>query len=204
MDSIEAQPGDLLLFTRATGLNRLITWFTKSPFYHVAIFEGGTSVVEARPRGVVSRDLNGPGGDKNFVVAPAPASRAQALAALNWAKAQVGDGYDATNVIVLVLDRLFVCWRMGAIPNNRFSCGELVIKAFREAGTDLMPGEEAEDIVPADFTRFLKPGGLQEAEEISQTSEIIEKPLLKVLWPALLILLLIAGVWIWKNRDERL
>ena len=38
-------------------MNRLITWFTGSPFYHVALYAGDQHVVEARPQGVVRRDL---------------------------------------------------------------------------------------------------------------------------------------------------
>src|SRR5205807_36613 len=40
----QPRPGDVLLFHRATGLNRVITWFTRSPYYHVAIYAGDSHV----------------------------------------------------------------------------------------------------------------------------------------------------------------
>ena len=152
-DSIDAQPGDLLLFTRAKKWNRLITWFTKSRFYHVAVFEGGSNVIEARPRGVVRRDLNGPDGDKFFVIAPAPHSKG--LEALAWAQSHIGDGYDPIDVAVIILETLFKSLDINYKSNNRFSCGEFVAKAHLAAGVDLFPGRKPEIIVPKDFEKFL-------------------------------------------------
>jgi uncharacterized protein YycO len=156
-ENVEAQPGDLLLFTRARKLNRLITWFTQSKYYHVAIYEGENHVIESRPRGVVRRDLKGPDGDKSFVVIPAPGGREAGLRALEWAKQQLGTPYDPVGVFSLVVDRVFSC---GCIPFNTkslYSCGELVVKSFRETGHELFPGRNAEAIVPADFEQFLPP-----------------------------------------------
>ncbi len=153
---IEAQPGDLFLFTKARGMNKLITWFSQSPWYHVAIYAGGPFVVEARPRGVVRRDLRGPDGDKDFQVVPAPCKRSVAVQALHNAESHIGKGYDPLNVIALVLDRAL--WaKIPSINNERWSCGELVTDAFRNAGFDPLPGMEAEDVLPSDFARYLPP-----------------------------------------------
>lgn len=152
-----ARPGDLLLFTKARGLNRTITWLTRSRFYHVGIFKGGTHVVEARPRGVVCRDLTGPDGDKAFVVIPAPGGEETARKALQWAEAQIGDGYDPINAAAIVLDRFLVCWRFSYGLENRYSCGELITEAFRQAGHDPFPCCAAESIVPGDFEKYLPP-----------------------------------------------
>ena len=151
---INAQPGDILLFTHAKKWNRLITWFTKSRFYHVAIFEGDTFVVEARPRGVVRRDLNGPDGDRYFVIASAPHSKGEA--ALRWAQARIGDGYDPIDVAVIVLETMFKNLNINYTSKHRFSCGEFVAKAYLEAGVNLFPDRKPERVVPADFARFLK------------------------------------------------
>ncbi|MDF2439803.1 MAG: Permuted papain-like amidase enzyme YaeF/YiiX, family [Abditibacteriota bacterium] len=150
-----ARPGDILLFTNAKGLNRSITWLTRSNFYHVGIFKGDTHVVEARPRGVVCRDLTGPDGDKAFVVIPAPGGEKVARKALQWAESQIGDGYDPINAAAIVLDRVLVCWRVSWGLKNRYSCGELVAESFRQAGYDLFPCCAAESIVPGDFEKYL-------------------------------------------------
>jgi uncharacterized protein YycO len=151
---VKAEPGDLLLFTRAKGLNRTITWLTRSSYYHVGIYRGDNQVIESRPRGVVCRDLNGPDGDKSFVVVPAPGGREAGLAALRWAETQIGNGYDAAGAFVIILDQLFSC-SLPYTTHKHFSCGELVAKAYAEAGYELLPHRVPECVVPADFEQFL-------------------------------------------------
>jgi hypothetical protein len=153
--AINARPGDLFLFTRARKLNLLITAYSRTPYYHVAFYAGGPFVVEARPRGVVRRDLRGPDGDKDFVVIPAPCDRETAVRALRWAEDRIGLGYDPLNTMAMVIDRSIPFVNIPPLPNHRFSCGELVTKALREAGFDPLPGMEAEDVLPSDYMRFL-------------------------------------------------
>ena len=156
-DLPSAQPGDLLLFNRAKGLNRLITWFTKSRFYHVGIYVGDNHVVEARPRGVVMRDLMGPDGDKRFEIIPSANVGGPEIAAraAGWAKSQLGDGYDPLNVAAIVLDRCFTCCAFNSTLPDRWACGEFVATAFERAGNELFPGKAAPSVVPADFEKFL-------------------------------------------------
>lgn len=147
------QPGDICLFYNARGLARLITWFTRSRFYHVALYDGDECVIEARPRGVVRRDLRKTG-ERDYIVIPAPENSGQR--ALQWAKGQLGDGYDVPGVMVLVLERLFENLHLNyKTSHNRFSCGELVLCAFQETGTDILPDVSPRTAVPADFTRLL-------------------------------------------------
>lgn len=149
---MKAKPGDICLFYNARGICRLITWFTKSPFYHVAIYEGDEHVVESRPIGVIRRDLRE--GQNDYLVIPAPENKG--IKALNWARKQIGDGYDVPGVAVLVLERLFTNLHINyKSPNTRFSCGEFVLCAFKEVGMDLLPGQKTETAVPADFEVLL-------------------------------------------------
>ncbi len=148
------QPGDICLFYNARGLARLITWFTRSRFYHVALYAGDECVIEARPRGVVQRDLR-KAGEHDYLILPAPNNKG--AQALKWAADQLGDGYDVPGVIVLVLERLFDNLHLNYKPTrNRFSCGELVLCAFRVNGVDLLPDYSPENVVPADFAQLIK------------------------------------------------
>lgn len=151
-----ARAGDILLFNRAKGLNRLITIFTRSPFYHVGISTGNNRVVEARPRGVVVRDLMGRDGDKRFEIIPAEriGGREAALKAMAWAKTKVGEGYDPFNVLSIVLDQMFSCCAFNASLPHHWACGEFVTTAFDEAGIKLF-GKAPAAVVPADFEKFL-------------------------------------------------
>jgi len=149
-------PGDVLLFAHATGWNRLITFFTRSIFYHVAIYAGDFQVVEARPQGVVSRDLRGPEGTHFCAVLPDPNRRGRA--ALDWAQGQIGGRYDRWDVLVIILEHVFTHLHLNYAPPGRFSCGEFVARAFEEAGVCLFPDRDAEGTVPGDFARLLPPG----------------------------------------------
>ena len=80
--SMNPQPGDICLFYNARGLARLITWFTRSRFYHVALYTGDDCVIEARPRGVVQRDLRSVG-EHDYIIIPAPQNKG--AQAIKWA-----------------------------------------------------------------------------------------------------------------------
>ena len=149
-------PGDVLLFAHATGWNRLITFLTRSQFYHVAIYAGEYQVIEARPQGVVARDLRGPEGTHYCAILPNPEGKGEA--ALAWAKTQIGGKYDRWDVLVIVLEHIFIHLHLNYAPPGRFSCGEFVARAFAEAGIRLFPSQENADVIPGDFARFLPPG----------------------------------------------
>jgi len=150
------QPGDVLLFAHATGWNRLITFFTRSPFYHVAISAGDVLVVEARPQGVVCRDLRGPEGTHFCAILPDPDG--QGLEALAWAQSQIGGKYDRWDTLVIILEHIFKHLHLNYAPPGRFSCGEFVARAFAEAGVRLFPDRDTAGIVPGDFACLLPPG----------------------------------------------
>jgi uncharacterized protein YycO len=156
-----AKRGDLLLFTRATGLNKLITWFTESLYYHVGLYEGDGWIIEARPRGVVRRNLRGPDGDRHFVAIPYETfmTKEQAEVALAWAANQLGDGYDPLDVAAMVLERIFSSLKISYVSHDKYSCGEFVTRALRAAGVDLFPERLADRILPSEFEQFLPSRG---------------------------------------------
>jgi uncharacterized protein YycO len=155
--SFTAQPGDIILFCNAGGIARLITWFTKSPYYHVGLYGGGIAVVESRLDGVKRRDLKRLRPGRDFVIIPAPDKIGPR--ALNWAQLQIGDGYDLDSVLMIVLNRLFQEWKINLKPTrDRFSCSELVLCAFHAAGVELLPGITPDSAVPGDFAVLLPDG----------------------------------------------
>lgn len=154
-DPAELKSGDLLLFFDARGTNRLITLVTRSPIYHVALAVGGSRIVEARPKGVELNDLRNRIGGEVYTRIPAPGSAEEADIATRWALARVGEGYDAAGAIAMVLDRAFVHLHVNKTIGDRFTCGEFVALAYREAGRNLFPDIEPEDVEPGDFARLL-------------------------------------------------
>jgi uncharacterized protein YycO len=158
IDPSELTLGDLLLFYDARGTNRLITMVTRSPFYHVALSLGGAQVVEARPKGVEHNDLRERAGGEVFTRIPAPGPPEEAAVATRWALTQVGDGYDAPGAIAMLLDRAFVHLHINKTTGDKYTCGEFVALAYRQAGRNLFPDIEPEDVEPADFARLLPAG----------------------------------------------
>jgi hypothetical protein len=156
------QPGDIVLFAHAKGLNRIITFLTRSRFYHVAIYAGGSHVVEARPRGVIERDLNGPEGTQIDAFIPmAPDIGQKALA---WARRQIGAKYDRFDILVMIFERLFRHLHVNYAPPGKYSCGQFVARAFLEAGAELLPDLRPEEVVPGDFEK-LGPQPIDRAKE---------------------------------------
>lgn len=147
------QPGDILLFYNARGLNKIIAWFTRSPYYHVALYAGELNVVEARPRGVVQRNLRSREGGRTFVAAPAPQGKGRE--ALDWAQTQIGAPYDRFDIVIIVLERLFRHLHLNYTPNDRYSCGEFVARAYQQAGVTLFPDRDVASVVPGDFSSFV-------------------------------------------------
>ena len=133
-----------------------ISLLTKSPYYHVAIFEHGTDTIEARQRGVVRRDLRSKEGGHTWTVIPAP--QGYGGPALEWARSQIGSKFDRLDFLVIIIDRIFGPLKIHYEPFGKYACGEFVARAFREAGVVLFPELQDADVEPADFARFLPPG----------------------------------------------
>jgi hypothetical protein len=151
--TVKVNVGDILLFRRATGICRVITWLTRSCYYHVGIYAGNAHVVECRPVGVVLRDLRQGKEGTVFAVIPAPAGKGQQ--AVKWAKYRLGTLYDPVGVLVILLERIFARLQIHYAPRNRYTCGQFVALAFEHAGVRLFPDLESTDVVPADFERML-------------------------------------------------
>lgn len=159
------KPGDILLFYRPQGITpRLISWFTRSPFYHVAIADEDLHTVEARPRGIVRRDLRKREGGHTFAVIRA--SESGGRAALQWATTQIGDKYDRLDILVIILEHVFKHLRLNyKAPGNQYSCAEFVATAFGKAGTSLIPERSAAELVPADFAPLLTSQGISSIDK---------------------------------------
>jgi len=147
------EPGDIVLFYRPRGLARVISFVTRSPFYHVAIAAGDDTVIEAVPSGVKCRNVNPDGARRHYVVIPSPDGAR--VAALAWAQTQIGDGYDSRDLVGLVLDRMLAHAHVNYVAGDGYTCGEFVALAFERAGARLFPDVDAADVVPADFAKFL-------------------------------------------------
>lgn|GEM_PF-1582503 len=155
------QPGDILLFYNGRGIDKLITGFTGSPFYHASLYAGDNKTVEANTPGIQCRELRG--SKEPFVVVRAPSGKGKA--ALAWAETQIGDAYDNLDILVIILDRLCRFVHFNYTPRNKFTCGEFVACAFDKVGVHLFPERDLSDVVPGDFAHLLPAVERQEAQQ---------------------------------------
>ncbi len=147
----EPRPGDILIFVRAhRGFDYVIKLFTLSRFYHAAIYAGDGRVIEARPKGVACNGLAGREG--GYEIVPAPEGCGES--ALAWAKTQLGAGYDRADMLVVLLEHVFLRLHLNYTPSGKFSCAEFVATAFDHAGVRLFPDRDLNDIEPKDFARL--------------------------------------------------
>lgn len=153
------RPGDILLFSHAKGFARVIPWFTKSRYYHCALYEGEGRVLEARITGVVRRDLTNTS-DCVFRVIPMPETHTREV--LDYARGKLGLNYDFLDVIFIVLRHYFPLLRVSYANHNSFVCSELLVVAWRRVGLDMSPGAEAACVIPGDFEQFLPPDARDE------------------------------------------
>ena len=145
---IDAQPGDILVFSRPhRWADYLIKLLTRSRYYHVGIYAGRGSVVEARPKGVLLDTIGERGSGLLVVAAPGNAGDS----ALRWAMTQLGAPFDNYDYLVMILEHVFIHLHINYTPRGRYSCTELVAKAFLQAGVNLFPGKEIDDLEPKDF-----------------------------------------------------
>ncbi|RYG63984.1 hypothetical protein EON80_20115 [bacterium] len=156
----DASPGDIVLFHHARGFSRLITAFSGSRYYHVALYDQGQTVIESRVRGVSKRDVSQSKIKLHFRVIPAPGGPEVGAAALQWANGQLGKRYAYFSIGALILDR-FIEKMLGPVDlvwhqRERVSCGELVAQAYEAAGERLFPGVDPETVAPWDFAQLVR------------------------------------------------
>ncbi|HLJ82877.1 MAG TPA: hypothetical protein VKT51_01720 [Candidatus Eremiobacteraceae bacterium] len=145
--------GDIVLFYQPKGHFKLVTLFTRSPYYHVAIAVDERYIVEAMPRGVVRTAIESKRGRRWVVIDPPDKKVAERAVA--WAIKRIGDGYDPWDLISLGLDRLFAHLHVNFTSRGRYTCSEFVAAAFKAAGKPLLKDLEPEDTLPSDFARLL-------------------------------------------------
>jgi uncharacterized protein YycO len=153
-----AKPGDILLFAGARGINRLIAWFGRTPYFHVAIYAGDDVIVEQRPSGVARRSLRENYGSHCIALLPAPGGRDDGLRALDWASAQIGAPYDPGDYVVIILEHIFRHLELNYAIRGRYTCGEFVALAWVRTGCVIFPGQDPASVEPADFAKLLPKG----------------------------------------------
>jgi uncharacterized protein YycO len=146
---------------RSSGLvSRLIKWQTRSDYSHASLVLEDDSILESmQGKGVVmNRKLHEAGERIDLFTVHALASVHQD--ALQFAKDQLGKGYDYTMVARFIS-------RRGAnrSASGKWFCSELVFAAFKESGLPLLRDTESWEVSPELLSKspYLVPAGYKAA-----------------------------------------
>lgn len=146
------RPGDVLLFTNASGLSKVIPWLTGSRYYHCGLYEGKGCVLEARPQGVVRRKISD---HPDVVVRVIPMPTEQGEAAVGYARSCLGKNYDVLDILFIMMKHQFPRITLKYSNHDSLVCSELVVLAWRKAGVDLFPEKKADEVIPGHFQALL-------------------------------------------------
>jgi uncharacterized protein YycO len=147
-------PGDILLFYRpGVFADVVIQSVTGSRVYHTALFmeagENGPIVLEALTSGVQISNLRQTRREGDYVVVPAPQGKGEE--ALAWASTKLGSPYDYKDGLAIGLEHVFEHLHVNFTLPGRYTCSELVARAYEEVGVKLVPNKKPYQVSPGDL-----------------------------------------------------
>lgn len=130
----------VLLFRGRGIISALIRWQTRSVYSHAALLMPDGKIIESwQGEGVRTKQLTDWSNIDQFEVVGMTSE--QWIDAIEFARLQIGRGYDYLGVIRFISRR--------SMPaNGRWFCSELVFMALRVAGVDLLARIEAGEVSP--------------------------------------------------------
>jgi uncharacterized protein YycO len=153
---VTPQAGDYFVVATNGVVARLIRWFTGSWANHCGICLGGDVVVEANPRGVAVGHLSEYTGDhiawSRFDLTVREQDRI-----IGACQAMLGIPYSFKDIAALALRRWGIRWwaedRLSR--GDRLICSQMVVRAYRVAGFDLVPNVPDNFVTPGDLAAVL-------------------------------------------------
>lgn len=141
--------GDILFWPAGNSLSdRVISWFTKGPFVHVAVDMGdGTEISAHSEDGIRRRPIP----NRDDLTVYSIGGYAETLWGTMFLKEQIGKRYGFANVLNAILKRVRIPWRVFHV--NRYDCSSLVAHYLEHCRIDLSDDDEA--ISPNDLARGL-------------------------------------------------
>lgn len=150
------KPGDILFFKRESGMSKIIRWFTKSLYSHVAICVSSDMnlVIEATAGLVRAADIRTLVGPYDVYRANESYDRDKVISFL---VSKLNLKYDYAGVVYLGLLKLLRLKRKANTfqRDKDWFCSELVAEAFEAGGLILVPGA-ASILSPKDISESPK------------------------------------------------
>lgn len=141
--------GDLVFYRPRTLLERLICWWTKGQFCHVAVDLGNGQVIAAEQIGIVYAPLG------TVAARCSPSPDADIDAGLVWLHAQVGRKYGKLDIADAVLKGLGLS-QFFLAERGHYDCSDLAVRYLQHCGEDNPSFEEPHLVTPNDLYKTLK------------------------------------------------
>lgn len=162
------ESGDILFYkTSGSIFDRLIAWWTKSPYVHVAIALDSKNQIEARANGVLrtgidmsrvgavwhmDRDIQDANVGGNTV---AEALQKRLTIALVWLNMQVGREYSWADIVDAVAEKWYQ--KFYIVQTQHYDCSALAAEFMKRAGFGLLiRGVATEQVTPGMLANKLK------------------------------------------------
>lgn len=151
------QAGDYFVVATNGTVARLIRWFTGSWANHAGICLGGDLVVEANPHGVAVGHLSEYAGH-HIAWSRFDLTEREQDRIIGACNAMLGIPYSFKDIAALALRRWGVrIWADHRLARgDRLICSQLVVRAYRVAGFDLVPGVPDNFVTPGDLAAVLE------------------------------------------------
>lgn len=142
---------DIIAFSGNKIISRLIRWVTKSDINHVAIMVGDNVLMETAWNGVRLRRLKE--SEKNYkILRYEGLTYGQKKGISCFVLNSVKTKYDYKLFFGIGLNLLFgldTKWN----NKNRYICAQLILKAYKSVGINLVPGYSEHNIIPDDIIK---------------------------------------------------
>jgi uncharacterized protein YycO len=154
---VTPQAGDYFVVATNGVVARLIRWFTGSWANHCGICLGGDLIVEANPGGVAVGHLSAYAGD-HIAWSRFDLTEKEVDRMMGACQVMLGIPYSFKDIAALVLRRWGVRWWAAhrLARGDRLICSQLVVRAYRAAGFDLVANVPDNWVTPGDLAAVLE------------------------------------------------
>lgn len=141
------ETGDIVFFKSNSLISKAISYFTDSPYSHVALAVSSDEIIEAdRFIKVRKRKLDALDVVEVRAMHLAPIQKAQLVYV---AEKQLNKGYDYLSILKWFIRLLFKRDFTLVDNANRLICSELIDVCYQEIGIDLVPDRTTGDVLPS-------------------------------------------------------
>lgn len=155
--------GNILFYTAGPGLyDKLISWWTKSPYVHVAIQIDAQTCIAAENTGITTELLatHPPAAVWEYAKHSTDVDAADMEVALSWLKGMVGQHYGWSDILTAVnpFRRVFY-----VVKQKNYACSMLAVEFLVKAGGVDLGGleDDPHTVTPGDLALHLKPALLK-------------------------------------------